>query len=168
MIWFDYVALAILSYFTIRGFLSGFVKTIASLLGMVVAFLYSGWLSIKIAPFVGSITTSNPKVLPVLSFILSFTMIYLSFVLAGFLLTIFLGKLHLTLADRILGSLLGLIKASLFITFIYLLLVIPYPASKNILKTALTYPIVEKTLKISSPFIPESWKTFLKKRKVLT
>ncbi|QER41437.1 CvpA family protein [Thermodesulfobacterium sp. TA1] len=168
MIWFDYFALAILSYFTIRGFLSGFVRTIASLLGMVVAFLYSGWFSIKIAPFVGSLTTTNPKVLPVLSFILAFAMIYFSFVLGGFLLVTLLGKMHLTLADRILGGLLGLVKASLFITFFYLVLIIPYPASKNTLRTALTYPIVEKTINISSPLIPKSWKSFLKERGLLT
>lgn len=164
MIWFDYVALGVLAYFVIRGFLSGFAKTIASFVGMIVAFLYAGWLSIKIAPFIGNLTTHNPKVLPLLSYIISFVLIYLSFVLAGFLIVALLGRLNLSLADRILGSLLGFIKACFFITFFFLVLVIPYPPSQDHLKKAVTYPIVEKTLTYTLPLLPSSWKNFLKAR----
>lgn len=164
MIWFDYLALGILAYFGIKGFLSGFVRTIASFIGIIVAFLYAGWLSIKIAPFIGDLTTHNPKVLPILSYVISFILIYFTFIITGFLVVSLLGKLNLSLADRILGGMLGFIKGCFFITFFFLVLVIPYPAAQNQLKKALTYPLVEKTFHLTSPLLPDSWKSFLKSR----
>jgi membrane protein required for colicin V production len=166
MIWFDYLALGIIAYFVIRGFLSGFIKTICSFIGMIVAFLYSGWLSIKITPYVAKFLTNNPKILPILSFIFAFILIYLSFILLGFILVTILGKMHLSIADYFLGGILGFIKASLFITLLYLLLIIPYPPFQKTLNKALTYPIIRYTLKISSDFLPQKWKNFLKEKGV--
>jgi len=164
MIWFDYFALGFLTYFVIRGFLSGFVRVIFSFLGMIIAFLYSGWLSLKISPFVGTLVTSNPKVLPVLSFIISFLLIYFSFVITGFIILSILGKFHLTVADYILGALLGFIKGALFITIFYIALVLPYPPSQQTLNKALVYPVIKYNLKFSSKIMPQSWKIFLKNR----
>ncbi len=166
MIWFDYVALAILAYFIIRGFLGGFVRTVFSFIGMIIAFLYSGWLSIKISPYIGNLITNNPKVLPILSFIIAFILIYLSFILLGFIIRTILGTLQLTIADYILGTILGFIKGALFITLFYLALVIPYPKAQEYLNKALTYPIVKHTWKISSQFLPKTWRSFLKKRNI--
>lgn len=166
MIWFDYFALGFLAYFIIRGFLSGFVKVIFSFIGMIVAFLYTGWLSIKISPFLGTITTTHPKVLLILSYISAFILIYLSFVITGFIIVNLLGKFNLTAADYILGGVLGFIKGILFITIFYLALVIPYPPSQKVLNKALTYPLIKYSLKFSYKFSPKSWKDFLNERNV--
>lgn len=166
MIWFDYFALAFLAYFVIRGFLSGFVRVIFSFVGMIVAFLYSGWLSLKISPYVGALTTIHPKVLPVLSYIVAFLLIYFSFVLIGFIILSLLGKFNLTAADYILGAILGFIKGLLFITIFYIVLIIPYPPSQKVLNKALVYPLIKYNLKFSSKFLPESWKIFLKERNI--
>uniref|UniRef100_A0A7C4P0G0 CvpA family protein n=1 Tax=Thermodesulfobacterium geofontis TaxID=1295609 RepID=A0A7C4P0G0_9BACT len=166
MIWFDYFALGFLAYFVIRGFLSGFVRVIFSFIGMIVAFLYSGWLSLKIGPYVGALTTSHPKVLPVLSFIVAFLLIYFSFVILGFIILSILGKLNLTAADYILGAILGFIKGMLFITIFYMILVIPSPSTQKVLNKALVYPLIKYNLKFSSKFLPESWKVFLKERNI--
>ena len=166
MIWFDYLALGFLAYFVIRGFFSGFVKVVFSFIGMIVAFFYSGWLSIKISPYIGDFITTHPKILPVLSYIIAFLLIYLSFIIVGFIILSILGTLDLTIADYILGAFLGFIKGVLFITIFYIALVIPYPPSQQILNKALTYPVIKYTLKFSSKFLPENWKTFLEKRKI--
>ncbi|PMP66838.1 MAG: hypothetical protein C0190_04545 [Thermodesulfobacterium geofontis] len=166
MIWFDYFALGFLAYFVIRGFLSGFIRVIFSFVGMIVAFLYSGWLSLKISPYVGALITTHPKVLPVLSYIIAFLLIYFSFVLIGFIILSILGKFSLTAADYILGALLGFIKGIFFITIFYMILVIPYPASQKVLNKALVYPLIKYNLKFSSKFLPESWKVFLKERNI--
>jgi membrane protein required for colicin V production len=60
MIWFDYLALGFTAYFVIRGFWVGLLRNLFSLAGMVVAFLYSGWLALKLNPYVGHII-SHPK-----------------------------------------------------------------------------------------------------------
>ncbi len=166
MIWFDYFALGFLAYFIIRGFLSGFVKVVFSFIGMVIAFLYTGWLSIKISPFLGTITTTHPKVLSILSYIIAFILIYLSFIIMGFIIINLLGKFNLTAADYILGAFLGFIKGLLFITIFYLALVIPFPSSQKVLNKALTYSLIKYSLKISYKFSPKSWKEFLNKRDI--
>jgi membrane protein required for colicin V production len=166
MTWFDYFALGFLAYFVIRGFLSGFVRVVFSFAGMIVAFLYSGWLSLKISPFLETLITSHPKILPVLSYIVAFLLIYLSFVITGFIIVSLLGKLNLTAADYILGAILGFIKGMLFITIFYIAIVLPYPPSQNILNKSFIYPLIKYNLKFSSKFLPQSWKTFLKQRNI--
>ncbi len=71
--------------------------------------------------------------------------------------------MHLTLGDRILGACLGLIKGALFTTFLYFLIVVPFPPAKQSLDKALTYPIVFHTTQILKRFIPQSWKDFIVK-----
>ncbi len=166
MIWFDYIALGVLAYFIIRGFLSGFIKTFFSFIGMIVAFLYSGWLSIKISPFIGKLIINNPKVLPILSLIIAFIIIYLFFILLGILIRAFLGTLNLTVVDYVLGGIFGVIKGVLFITLFYIILVLPYPQAQKYLSKALTYPIVKYTWKTSSQFLPKNWINFLKKHHI--
>ncbi len=166
MTWFDYIALGFLAYFVIRGFLSGFVRVVFSFAGMIAGFLYSGWLSIKLSPFIESLTTSHPKILPVLSYIIAFLLIYLSFVIIGFIILKILGKLNLTIADYILGALLGFIKGSLFITILYIAFVLPYPPAQKVLNKSFVYPLIKYNLKLSYKLFPKSWKNFLKQRNI--
>jgi len=162
MTWFDYLGLGFLIYFVIRGFLSGFIKNLFSLVGMLFAFLYSGWLSLKLKPYVSHFV-SHPKAQIFLSFLLAFLIIYFTFVLFGFIILLAIKTLTLGLGDRLLGALFGFIKGALFITFLYYLIVIPFPGEKAHLEKALTYPIVEKTSQIFLRFVPESWLEFIKK-----
>ncbi len=161
--WFDYLSFGVFFYFIIRGICSGFIKTLASLIGIIVAFLYSGTLSIKLAPLLRPVT-SHPALLTVLSYLLSFFLIYCTLVAIGWLIICLLKNLNLTLADRILGGFLGLFKACIFVSFLYLLFVIPYPSSKEALKKSFSYPIIHRTLTFSWQFIPQSWKDFLNQR----
>lgn len=160
MIWFDYVALGFLFYFIIRGFLSGFLKSLFSLAGMLFALLYSGWLSLKIKPLVAYFI-HHPKALLFVSYFLAFLLIFLSFVLLGYVVLLFLKVMHLTFGDRLLGALLGLIKGALFTTFLYFLIIIPFPSAKSSLDGSLTYPVVFHTTQILKKFIPQSWKEFM-------
>ena len=153
MTWFDYVAIPIIVYFVIRGLFSGFVKTVFSLVGIIAAFLFAGRLSEKIVPFVIKVI-HHPKVIPVVSLVIAFAVIYLAFVTAGWIIARLLKALNLSIADRLLGGLLGIIKGAIFITFIYLLITLPYPMARTKLKQSFTYPIVQWTLKIGSKIIP--------------
>ncbi|MFN4196454.1 MAG: CvpA family protein [Caldimicrobium sp.] len=165
MIWFDYLCLVFIFYFVIKGFLSGFFKSFFSLLGMLCAFLYSGWLSFKLTPII-AIIIQHPKALLFISFLVSFLLIYLSFIVLCYIFLIFLKIMHLTFGDRLLGALLGLVKGAIFTTFLYFLIVILYPPAKQSLDSALTYPVVFHTTKLLKKFIPQSWKDFmLKSRK---
>lgn len=162
MIWFDYLSLGFIIYFALRGFLSGFVRTFFSFLGMFLAFLYSGWFSLKIKPLV-AFFLHHPKGQILISFLLAFLLIYLTFLLMGYLCVLFLKIMHLTLGDRLIGALLGLTKGALFTTLLYFLIIIPYPPAKSSLDSALTYPIVFHTTNILKRFIPDSWKEYVVK-----
>lgn len=162
MIWFDYLALGIIAYFVIRGFLSGFIKGFFSLLGMLIAFLYAGWLSLKLKPYMAHLI-SHPKGQLLISFLLAFLLIYLSFVLLGYVIVLFLKEINLSLGDRILGGLFGLIKGALFVTFFYFLIVVPFPPAKESLDRALVYPVISTTTKLLMPLIPKSWIEFIQR-----
>ncbi len=122
MIWFDYIALGFTAYFVIKGFLSGFIKNIFSLAGMIFGFLYSGWFSLKLKPYVGQII-SHPKLAFFVSYLLAFLLIYFTFVLFGFFIYLFIKSMHLGIGDRILGALFGFLKGALFTTFLFYLIV---------------------------------------------
>ncbi|BAU23953.1 colicin V production protein [Caldimicrobium thiodismutans] len=162
MIWFDFLALGFIAYFVIRGLLSGFIKNFFSLVGMLVAFLYSGWLSLKLKPYIAHFI-NHPKGQLLISFLLAFLLIYITFLLLGFVIVLALKTMHISLGDRILGALFGFIKGALFTTFLYFLIVIPFPPARESLDRALTYPVVNTTTKVLVRFIPQSWIEFIKR-----
>ncbi len=164
MTWFDYFALGIFIYFVIRGFFSGFMKTFFSLMGMVVAYFYSGILSLKIMPVIkGIVPLKDPKMLSVIGFVIAFILIYLTFVVVGFFISAILKKLHLGSIDQLAGALFGFVKALLFVTFVYLAIVLAIPSQKDVLTRSLCYPLIKQSLKISTRFVSDAWKNFIEK-----
>lgn len=162
MTWFDYIVGIFFAYFVVRGFLSGFLRGFFSLIGMLVAFLYSGWFSLKIKPYIAYFI-QHPKGQIFISFLLAFLIIYLTFVAFGYLVLLLLKSMNLSLGDRILGMIFGLMKGALFATFLYFLIVVPYPPAKKTLDQSLCYPVVEHTTKLLLRFIPQSWIEFIQK-----
>lgn len=161
MIWFDYIALGFTAYFIIRGFLTGLVKNVFSLVGMIFGFLYSGWMALKLKPYVGHIIT-HPKVAFFVSYLLAFLLIYFTFVLLGFLLYLAIKSMDMSIGDRILGGLFGFLKGALFTTFLFYLIVVPFPTEKQTLERSKSYPIVSATTKILISLMPKSWVEFIK------
>ncbi len=166
MTWFDFVSLFFLLYFIIRGFFRGFLRALFPLIGMIVAFLYSGLFALKLQGLVSKFVYHS-KGQFFLSFILAFFIIYFTFVLAGFLLFTMLKSLNLSLADRILGSALGFVKGTLFITFLYLIFLLVMPQEKSTLERSLTYPLVSKTLNTVKGLLPKDFVEFLQKTRKL-
>lgn len=162
MVWFDYLALGFTAYFVIRGFFTGFIKNVFSFVGMIVAFIYSGWLSLRLKPFVEH-SIGHPKVAFFMSYLLGFVLIYLVFILAGFLIYFLIKSMDMSIGDRILGGLFGFLKGALFTTFLFYLIVISFPTEKPNLERAKSYPIVSATTKFLIHFIPQSWLEFIKK-----
>ncbi len=166
MNWFDFLSLSVLTYFVIRGLFRGLLRALFPLVGMIVAFLYSGWFSLKLQPQVGKFI-HHPKGIFFLSYILAFIIIYFTFVLMGFLIFKILKGLNLSLADRVLGAMLGFIKGLLFITFIYLLLILTMPTEKGQIERAFTYPLVRTTLIWTKMLFPKDWIEFIQKTRKL-
>jgi membrane protein required for colicin V production len=166
MTWFDFISLAVLFYFVIRGFFRGLLRALFPLVGMVVAFLYSGWFALKLQGFVAKFV-SHPKAQFFLSLFLAFFIIYFTFVLAGFLLFAMLKSLNLSIADRILGSLLGFVKGTLLITFLYLLFLLTMPGEKATFERSLTYPLVSRTLNMMKGLLPKDFVEFIQKTRKL-
>jgi len=164
MTWFDVFALGILVYFIIRGFLSGFTKTLFSLIGMIVAYFYSGTISLKITPVIYELLhLKNPKTLSIIGFIVAFVLIYITFVVIGFFISALSKSICLGSIDRLAGALFGFIKGTIFITFVYLVVILAAPSQKNTLTRSLCYPLVKQSLKLSAGMLSNKWKDFIKK-----
>lgn len=166
MTWFDFINLSVLIYFVIRGFFRGFLRSLFPLVGMVVAFLYSGWFALKLQGFVAKVVY-HPKAQFFFSLLLAFFIIYFTFVLAGFFLFAMLKSLNLSVADRILGALLGFVKGTLLITFLYLLFLISMPQEKATFERSSTYPLVSRTLNTLKSFLPKDFVVFIQKTRKL-
>ena len=117
----DILILIILGFFTFNGFRNGFIKEAARILGMVSGFIAAHNFHDDLVPFL-EIYISNPNILTVVSYLCIFciTLVIintLAMVLQKIFELILLGWLN-----RLLGTLLGLIKGILVVSIIIFIL----------------------------------------------
>lgn len=108
--WFDIIIIIITIYCIIKGYKSGLVKQLATLLGLVAGAMLSGQISEIILPFLEQKLNTTSYLLSPISYLLSFGIImvcfyFLSTLAEGILETIKMGKLN-----RIAGALFCIAK----------------------------------------------------------
>lgn len=156
MSWFDALIAIIVVLSLIRGFISGFVKQIASLLGIVAGMLFAGQLSLKLKPHLHKII--NPTLehmLDALSYIIAFCIILFVFYFLGLVIQKMLKILQLNILNHILGSFLCPAKWLIIIS-ILLNIVLTIDINQRLIKPdvrekSLFYPYIKS---ITSYFIP--------------
>ena len=117
----DILILIILGFFTFSGFRNGFIKEAARIVGMVGGFFAAHNFHDDLLPFL-EVHIANPNILTVVSYLAVFciTLVIintLAMVLQKFFELILLGWLN-----RLLGTLLGLIKGILMVSIIIFIL----------------------------------------------
>ena len=117
----DILILIILGFFTFSGFRNGFIKEAARIVGMVGGFFAAHNFHDDLMPFL-EVHIANPNILTVASYLVVFciTLVIintLAMVLQKFFELILLGWLN-----RLLGTLLGLIKGILMVSIIIFIL----------------------------------------------
>jgi membrane protein required for colicin V production len=113
MNWLDIIIIVILAIQVITGFVQGFIKALAGLLGLIVGIVLAGRFYENVASLLGFI--SNTDVANVVAFILILIVVWGIFSIVASLLTKLISVAFLGLFNRILGAVFGLVMGALFV-----------------------------------------------------
>lgn len=118
----DIVIVLVLAAGVARGFSTGVIRQVASFVGFILAFI----LSVKLMEPVGTLVVESlglsARVAPVLGFIVVFLAIQAGLFFVVRLVETLVGALRLTAVNRLLGGLLGALKAALVLSVLFLVL----------------------------------------------
>ncbi|HDL19583.1 MAG TPA: CvpA family protein [Bacteroidetes bacterium] len=119
---FDLVILAVLAIFVFNGFRCGFLREIAGLIGIVVAFIlavrFMNDLSVIASYYLGM----SPRVAVAVTAVAIFIFVLIAFILLSKILRKLMELATLGWIDRLLGSLLGLLKGGLIVSILALII----------------------------------------------
>jgi membrane protein required for colicin V production len=115
---FDLLILVILAFSAIKGFMKGFVRALLSILAAVFTLLFGASLVLWITPHIQP-TIGESYWLPLISYLVVFTGIYLAFAFLGRLIESGLKVVHLGFVNRIAGALIGVLRAALLFSFVF-------------------------------------------------
>lgn len=136
---FDVIIAIPLAFFAWLGFRNGLVREILGIFGVVLAlfigFQYAGpatnWFNTE--------TIENTAYLPYFTFFIIFIVILILIRLTIFFMEEFLSVLMLSVPNRILGSLFGILKASLFISIALIIFDAVDVPDKDVRQSSFTY-----------------------------
>jgi len=126
---FDYVLLAIAVTALITGAMSGLLRRVASIVGLVAAVAVCWFFGDRIAAAVAEIAPEQPELMRIVAFALVFVLVYLLFRLLGGLFRSALSALKLGPLDRLAGALFSLFLWMLGISIVMNIYMAAAPAS---------------------------------------
>ena len=154
----DWFILVVLTGGLIRGFVVGAVRQVASIAGLVVAFLLSVQFMHPIGALIVSSVGLSEAVAPIAGFVVIFVGVQLVFLALSRLLEQVLETLSLSLVNRAAGGALGGFKAALLLSVLFLILAgMDMPGKKTRKQSSLYSPVARalpKTLDAASPYFP--------------
>jgi membrane protein required for colicin V production len=152
--WLDVILAVVLLVAVARSLWTGFSRSVASLVGVVMGF----WVGIHHYPFLA--TRLAPMIREelwrsLLAFFLLFVVVYLTFVIAGILVHGVFKVLKLSWMDRMLGGCIGLVKGLVLAGVIVFLLTLLLPTDSPLLKKSFFYPRLSQVAQTIAVLVPE-------------
>lgn len=143
MTYFDLVVAFLFVFFLLRGVWIGFMRQLAAFLALVGSYFVAARYADDILPYVGQFI-DNPK----LSFLLCFAGLFLVAALVFTLLgKVLQGVMRITLLgwfDRLLGLLLGAVKAGVMASLLYMFLAATLSTTNDLLPKSITSPYLKQ------------------------
>jgi membrane protein required for colicin V production len=157
MNYLDIIILCIVGILVINGIRKGFILSLATLIALVLgiwaAIHYSGYVSTFL------VKTFHPSGawLTILSYILTFLVVVLVVIFIARLLEKVVKTVGLSILNRIIGGVFGLLKGILVVSFLLFILVHfdtnEYIITHKTKETSKCYPYIERTFPIYSKFL---------------
>jgi len=147
----------IFGFCLVRGIFRGIVKEITSIVGVFVGF-YAAY---TYYPVVGNWfcrLITNESYLNIVSFFITFTILFLAFGFLGVVLRYLLKAVALGWADRILGCTFGFVKAVLIVSVLLLALTTFLPQKSPVIKDSLLAPHVSTLSEKMVAVVPKEMK----------
>ena len=141
--WLDLVIVLLLVSFVTRGAWIGLIRQLAAFFALVGSYVIAArYLSLAMP--IAQDFVDNPVLVFLISFALLFACAAVLFTLAGKVLHRLVQLALLGWLDRLLGGTLGLIKAGLVASLLYMLLTATLSSSSTLLSRSLTAPLLEQ------------------------
>jgi membrane protein required for colicin V production len=113
MTWFDYAVLGVIGLSMLVGIFRGFVREVISLAGWIAAAVLASSFAARVAEW--GPAGGSPVARVAIAFVIVFLAVVLLAAMLGWLLATLIKAAGLGLADRILGSMFGLVRGLLFV-----------------------------------------------------
>jgi membrane protein required for colicin V production len=153
----DVVIAVIVGFCLIRGVFRGIIKEVTSIVGVFVG-LFGALFFYPVAASLISRFMANQAYVNILSFILSFTVLFLAVGFVGVVLKQMLKAISLGWADRVLGGVFGLLKAVLIASVLLIPLTTFLPKDASLVRDSLLAPHVMTITKKIVIIVPEEMK----------
>ncbi len=114
----DFLLIIIISWGAYKGFLNGFVKELASILGIIFGIFLAKNYYFFLDKNISLLLDIEPKLISSISLILIFVLTIISFNILARISTKFLQLIALNLLNKIIGAIIGAIKSMLIICFL--------------------------------------------------
>jgi len=151
---FDIAVIVIIALFTIRGAWIGFIRQLAFIAALILAFLVAGAFSRQLAGFLKPLDAS-----PLLNFILIYAVVllavYVLVTLVGLAMSKMMKVTMLGGFDRVLGGVFGLAKGVFLATLLFMAVAGIMSDSADFLRRSFCYPFLSNSAKALSYFISD-------------
>lgn len=150
----DVLLVVIGLWFVLRGFMTGIIRSVASILGIVLGFVTAAYGAVFAAPFLAPLV-QNATLALVVAFFLIFFSIYVAMYLVGVTLNSVFKMLKLGWLDMALGGVFGLLKGLILACILVFILTFALPPQHPFLKDSSLYPLVSQLSREIGAFAPE-------------
>lgn len=157
MNWVDWVILALTAFSVFAGFMDGLVKTILSLTSLFLAFIAASRFALPFGTFLEKWVT--PRVAHPAGFVIVFLLVLVLVALVTMLLRKTLEKLSLSWIDRLLGGVIGFLRAAAVLG-LFALLADGF-GSFSATRASKTYPYAVRCGETLLQFVPSGMKSKL-------
>lgn len=142
----DIVLIIPIAFFAIMGFIKGFIVQVATLVGLILGIMIAYLFSYFLSSFISKYVEINETILTLISFTIIFVLVVISTITLGKFIERIVKMAALSVVNRIAGSLLGIFKASIILSYT-LLLISTFDVKDKIItpedkKESLLYPYV--------------------------
>lgn len=153
--WFDIFILIIVVFSLIKGFMSGLVMQLSSLIGLIVCAFFAGQVATFITPYLLSVISADEYITKPLAYLLAFLIIIFAVMIIGKAIDGFFKAIMLGFVNRLAGAVFSIAKWILLIS-ILLNLLIGFDKNQTVIKpdvreNSLTFSHIQK---IAPHFIP--------------
>lgn len=150
----DFGVIAIILVFLVRGIWIGFVRQLASLLGLILGYLFAGRYYEQISPRLSSVIPS-PQLCFLVTYALLFLAVFFGVVALGFVLKKVMSVSLLGWFDRLVGGIFGLVKAGVLISVLFMVVSGLLADNNPLIAKSLAAPYLAKSSGFLLSFVPD-------------
>jgi len=158
----DIIAIATMAFLILKGIFRGFIREIASFVGIVMGVWMAYMFYPQMAAYLKAHHVPSGPYLPLLSFVVILTLVVLVCSLLGWLFKLLFRKTVFGWADKVLGAGFATVKGGLFIYVVIILLTFLLPAQTPLIAESRTAQWVisssQSLFHLISPKHYEAWK----------